>query len=94
MLADNATRSIHYDHDDPEETIVEYLDSSFETGDLALIRERLLHIARAHGMSELARDTGIAREALYRALGESGNPTLKTLLKVAHALGVRLAIKG
>ncbi len=94
MLHTGSTQSIHRDFDDHEEIIVNYLDSSFETGDPAIIRHTLFQIARAHGMSELARDTGMAREALYRALGENGNPTLNTLLKVAHALGVRLAIKG
>lgn len=47
-------------------------------------------IARARGMAQLARETGLAREALYRSLSADGNPSLSTLLKVTHALGVRL----
>ena len=94
MLNIGSAQSIDFNHEDHEEIIVNYLDSSFETGDPVLIRKTLFQIAKAHGMSELARDTGMAREALYRALGDNGNPTLNTLLKVSHALGVRLAIKG
>ena len=48
--------------------------------------------ARSRGMSALARDTGISREALYRAFSDNGNPTLDTLLRVMKALGVRLAV--
>lgn len=47
-------------------------------------------IARARGMAQLARDTGLAREALYRSLSSEGNPSLSTLLKVMHALGLKL----
>ncbi len=46
----------------------------------------------ARGMAQLARDTGLSREALYRALSEDGNPTLATLLKVGKALGIRLTV--
>ena len=47
-------------------------------------------IARAKGMSQIAHDTGLSRESLYKALSETGNPSLATVLKVAKALGVRL----
>jgi probable addiction module antidote protein len=47
-------------------------------------------IARAKGMSQVARDAGLSRESLYKALGENGNPSFATVLKVAKALGVRL----
>ena len=46
-------------------------------------------IARARGMSQVARDAGLSRESLYRALGSQGNPSFATVLKVAKALGVR-----
>jgi probable addiction module antidote protein len=49
-------------------------------------------VARSRGMSDLARETGISREAFYRAFSENGNPTLDMLLRVMKALGVRLAI--
>ncbi|HSK77178.1 MAG TPA: addiction module antidote protein, partial [Thermoanaerobaculia bacterium] len=47
-------------------------------------------IARARGMTQVARDAGLSRESLYRALSEDGNPSFATILKVARALGVRL----
>lgn len=50
-------------------------------------------IARTRGMTQLARDTGLAREALYRSLSPEGNPNLSTLLKVTRALGVQLTAK-
>ena len=56
------------------------------------MRARRSNVARARGMTALAAETGLSREALYKAFGENGNPTLDTLLKVTKALGVRLAI--
>jgi probable addiction module antidote protein len=75
-----------------EEDIAAYLDAVFEAGDAAEIRRAIGHVARARGMTALAKDSGVAREALYKALGDNGNPTLDTLLKITKALGVRLAI--
>ena len=69
-----------------------YLEAAFEDDDPALIRNAFSAVTRARGMTALARDTGLSREALYKAFGENGNPTLDTLLKVTKALGVRLAI--
>ncbi|CAG0908954.1 unnamed protein product [Cyprideis torosa] len=63
-----------------------------EEGDPALIAAALGDIARARGMSQLAADTGLAREALYRSLSERGNPEFATILKVVDALGLRLQI--
>ena len=54
------------------------------------IARALGDIARAKGMSQVARDAGLSRESLYKALGENGNPSFATVLKVAKALGVRL----
>jgi probable addiction module antidote protein len=75
-----------------DEDIRHYLEAAFEDGDPAIIRHAFNAVARARGMTGLARDAGISREALYKAFGESGNPTLDTLIKVTKALGVRLAI--
>ena len=75
-----------------EETISAYLTEALESDDPRIIARALGAVARARGgMAQLARDTGIAREALYRALSENGNPELGTALKVLHALGVRLS---
>ena len=75
-----------------EETISAYLTEALEGDDPRYFAKALGAIARARGgMAQLARDTGIAREALYRALSDTGNPELGTALKVMHALGVRLS---
>jgi probable addiction module antidote protein len=74
-----------------EETIAAYLTEALESDDPKIIAKALGAVARARGgMAQLARDTGISREALYRALSENGNPELGTALKVMRALGVRL----
>jgi probable addiction module antidote protein len=75
-----------------DETIAEYLTLSLESDDPREIAQALGAVARARGgMAELAKQTGITREALYRALSETGNPELGTVLKVMHALGVKLS---
>ena len=75
----------------PEE-MAAYLDAwlSEAPDDAAGIARALGNIARAKGMSQVARDAGLSRESLYKALGEKGNPSFATVLKVAKALGVRL----
>jgi len=77
---------------DTPEDVAAYLGSYLEDGSADEIRGALGTIARAHGMTALSKETGLTREALYKALGDKGNPTLDTLLKVTKALGVRLAI--
>jgi probable addiction module antidote protein len=75
-----------------DETTSAYLTEALESDDPRYIAKALGAVARAKGgIAQLARDTGIAREALYRALSETGNPELGTVLKVVHALGVRLS---
>lgn len=66
------------------------LDDAPTSGDTGYIANALGVIARARGMSELARETGLARAALYSALSEDGNPTLDTILKVTRSLGIEL----
>lgn len=72
--------------------IAAYLDAYLEDGTPDELLRALGTIARSHGMTALARECGISREALYRALSDGGNPTLTTLLRVLKALGVRLAV--
>lgn len=89
------TKTITYDVADqlrtPEE-MAAYLDTWLEEApdDAAGIARALGDIARAKGMSQVARDAGLSRESLYKALSENGNPSFATVLKVARALGVRL----
>lgn len=73
-----------------EERIAGYLDAVLEEGDPNLIKAAIGDIARARGMSELAREVGISRAGLYKALGEDGNPSFATVMAVLKALGVKL----
>lgn len=77
---------------DTPEKIAAYLDVSFEEGDAALIAHALGVVARAKGMTQLARDAGVTREALYKALSSEGDPKLSTLLGVVKALGIKLKV--
>lgn len=79
------------DHLKSDEDVIAYLDAAMEDGDAAVIATALGNVARARGMVQLARETGITREGLYKALSADGNPSLGTVLKVMKALGVRLA---
>jgi probable addiction module antidote protein len=67
-----------------------YLEAALEDGDPTLITAALGDIARAKGMAQLARDTGLGRESLYKALSAEGNPEFATVLKVIRALGLKL----
>jgi len=80
------------EHLKTDEDIAAYLDAALEEAgeDTAFIAKALGTVARARGMTQLAKDTGLAREALYRALSPSGNPKFDTVLKVLRALGVQL----
>ncbi|NPU67429.1 putative addiction module antidote protein [Bradyrhizobium sp. 83012] len=72
------------------EAQAEFLAAALEDGSADEIRAAINTIARARGMSDLAKATGIRREQLYRALGEDGNPEFATILTVLRALGVKL----
>jgi len=73
-----------------EEDMAAYLQAALEEGDPALIIHALGNIARARGMSQIARETGLRRESLYKALSPEGNPEFATILKVVQALGIKL----
>jgi len=73
-----------------EEDMAAYLQAALEDGDPALVIHALGNIARARGMSQIARDTGLRRESLYKALSPDGNPEFATVLKVVQALGIKL----
>jgi len=66
---------------------------ALETGDTAYIAKALGVVARAKGMTEIARETGLSREQLYRSFSERGNPTLKTMIAVMRAVGVDMTAK-
>lgn len=75
-----------------EEDMAAYLEAALEEApdDAAFLAQVLGTIARARGMMQLAKDTGLTREGLYKALSKDGNPSLDTILKVVKALGLKL----
>jgi probable addiction module antidote protein len=83
------------DHLKTDEDMALYLDACVEEdeGDGSLIRAALGDIARARGMTQLAKDTGLAREGLYKALSADGNPEFATIMKVIKALGLKLHVQ-
>ncbi len=91
-MALETTRFDIQDHLKTPEARAAYLEAAFEEGDATFITHALNDVARAIGMTNVARDAGITREGLYKALSEKGDPKLSTLLGVARALGVRLTV--
>jgi probable addiction module antidote protein len=73
-----------------DEDMAAYLEAALQEGDSALIAAALGDIARAKGMSQIARDAGLGRESLYKALSADGNPEFATIMRVVSALGLRL----
>lgn len=80
------------EHLDSEEETRLYLEAAFEDGDARVITNAIANVARARGMSEVARQAGVSRAGLYKALGENGNPSLETLSAILRSFGVRLSI--
>lgn len=73
------------------EARAEYLSIVLADGDPAEVRDALNLVARAQGMSEVAKAAGVTREGLYKTLGESGNPEFATIMRVIGAMGIRLS---
>ena len=80
------------DHLDTPEAIAAYLEAVFEDGDPALIAAALGDVARAKGMTKVAKQAGLTRASLYKALSADGRPEFATVLKVLQALGFRMTI--
>jgi probable addiction module antidote protein len=78
---------------DTDEAVEAYLDEAFQDGNPALIRHALRTAARAKGMTALAREIGMTREGLYKALGESGNPSFDAVARLVQAMGLRLQVR-
>ncbi len=78
------------EHLESEEDIAAYLEAALDEGDPSLVAAALGDIARAKGMAQIARDTGLGRESLYKALSPEGNPEFATVMKVVRALGLKL----
>jgi len=80
------------DHLETKEDIAAYLEAALEDGDPTLLVAALGDIARSKGMTHIARETGLGRESLYKALSIKGNPEFASVLKVLQALGLRLQV--
>ncbi|WP_186074547.1 addiction module antidote protein [Burkholderia gladioli] len=93
MKAVKFSRYDTVDYLQTEEEIAAYLDAAVEDGDPALIAAALGDIARARNISQLARDTDMSREGIYRALSGDGNPSFATVMKIANALGLRISFR-
>jgi len=77
---------------DNDEAIASYMTDAMETGDPSFVADALGVVARARGMSEVARQASVSRESLYRALSADGNPELGTVMRVMQALGLQLSV--
>jgi probable addiction module antidote protein len=76
-----------------DEAVAIFMTEAFETQDAAYIAHALGVVARAKGMAQIATETGLSREQLYRSFSENGNSTLKTTLAVMKAMGIQLTVK-
>ncbi len=77
---------------DSEETIAEYLTAILEENNPDLLLSALSDVARARGMAQIAKDSGLGRESLYKALAPGSKPRFETIMKVIQALGVKLTV--
>ena len=95
QLARRKTKTYPYDSAEylnSSEAIGAYLEEALETNDPAFIAKALGTVARARGMSQIAKKAGLSRESLYKALGTGGNPEFGTVIRVMQALGLKLSI--
>jgi probable addiction module antidote protein len=76
---------------DDSDAIAAYMSEALESGDPAFVADALGVVARARGMGKVAREAGVSRESLYRALSADGNPEFATVLRVVRALGLQLS---
>ncbi|CBL46173.1 Predicted transcriptional regulator [gamma proteobacterium HdN1] len=80
------------DYLDSEEAVTAYLNAILEENDPSLLASALGDVAKARGMTQIAKDSGIGRESLYKALRDGANPRFDTINRVMHALGVSLVV--
>ena len=81
------------DYLDSEERQVAYITAALESGDANFVRDALGFVARARGMGEIAKNSGLNRESLYKALGETGNPEFSTVMRIVRAMGLTLSAR-
>jgi probable addiction module antidote protein len=76
-----------------EEDVVAYLTAALEDGHADVVAQAIGNVARARGMSRIAKRCGLGRESLYKSLSDRGNPELRTILAVLKAMGMRLRVE-
>lgn len=91
-MALKTTRFDSAEYLDNAEAVSAYLEEALETDDPAFITQALGTVARARGMSQIAKETGLSRESLYKALSAEGNPEFSTVIRVMQALGMRFSV--
>lgn len=87
-----ATKWDAFEYLETEEDMAAYLNAALEEGDTSVIAAALGDIARAKGMTQLSKETGITRDGLYKALSPTGNPSFDTVQKVVRAFGLKLGV--
>src|SRR5215210_289626 len=87
------TRFDAADYLDSEERQIAYITAALESGDADFVRDAIGIVARARGMGGIAKNAGLNRESLYKALGETGNPEFGTVMRVLQALGLTLSAR-
>ena len=92
-MAENLTTYDPAEDLSSDEAISTFMAEAFQTSDAGYIAHALGVVARAKGMAQIAGQTGLSREQLYRSFSENGNPTLKTTLAVTKALGIELTAR-
>ncbi len=88
----HTTRWDAAEHIRDDDDVAAYVEAAFEDGDPRVIAAALGDIARAKGMTSVARDAGMGRESLYKSLSRDGNPEFATIMKVMRALGIQLRV--
>ena len=81
------------DYLDTEERQAAYVAMALESGDAEFVRDALGVVARARGMGQIAKEAGLNRESLYKALGEAGNPAFGTVMRIVGALGLTMSAR-
>ena len=93
MMAEALSTFDPAEHLASDQAAADFMAAAFQTNDAAYIAHALGVVARAKGMSQIANQTGLSREQLYRSFSAEGNPTLRTILAVMTALGIELSAK-
>ena len=91
-MAVKTTRFDSAEYLDSDEAVSAYLEEALATDDPTFIVQALGTVARARGMSQIAKDAGLSRESLYKALSAEGNPEFSTVIRVMQGLGLRFSV--